>query len=54
MIPIKSVRQKYEASDGILRLLVEFRRMINVCIAIGIEEKNFESQDFVDGIVSPT
>jgi len=35
---IKSVRQKHQASDDLLRLLDEFRRMVNVCVAIGIEE----------------
>jgi len=35
---IKSVRQKHQASSDLLRLLDEFRRMVNVCIAIGIEE----------------
>jgi putative transposase len=35
---MKSVRQKLQASDDLLRLLDEFRRMVNVCIAVGIEE----------------
>jgi len=38
LLSIKSVRQKHQASDDLLRLLDEFRRMVNVCIAIGIEE----------------
>jgi putative transposase len=38
LISIKSVRQKHQASTDLLRLLDEFRRMINVCIAVGIEE----------------
>ena len=35
---VKSVRQKHEASADLLQLLNEFRRMMNVCIAVGIEE----------------
>jgi len=35
---VKSVRQKHEASADLLQLLNEFRRMVNVCIAVGIEE----------------
>jgi len=38
LLSIKSVRQKHQASDDLLWLLDEFRRMVNVCIAIGIEE----------------
>ncbi len=38
MLSIKSVRQKHQASDDLLWLLDEFRRMVDVCIAIGIEE----------------
>ena len=35
---LKTVRQKHEVSPELLRLLDEFRRMVNVCIAVGIEE----------------
>ena len=35
---VKSVRQKHEASADLLQLLDEFRRMVNVCVAVGIEE----------------
>jgi len=35
---VKTVRQKHEASADLLRLLNEFRRMVNVCIAVGMEE----------------
>ena len=38
MLSIKSVRQKHQASNDLLKLLDEFRRMVNVCVAIGIEE----------------
>src|SRR5438132_12117748 len=38
MLSIKSVRQKHQASKDLLKLLDEFRRMVNVCVAIGIEE----------------
>src|SRR2546428_3783678 len=38
MVSIKSVRQKHQASKDLLKLLDEFRRMVNVCVAIGIEE----------------
>ena len=34
---MKAVRQKHQASAEILWLLEEFRRMVNVCISIGIE-----------------
>jgi putative transposase len=34
----KTVRQKHQASAELLQLLDEFRRMVNVCIAVGIEE----------------
>jgi putative transposase len=35
---VKTVKQKHQASAELLRLLDEFRRMVNMCIAIGIEE----------------
>src|SRR5256712_11455434 len=35
---MRSVRQKHQASLELLWLLDEFRRMVNVCIAVGIEE----------------
>jgi len=35
---VKAVRQKHQASAQLLHLLDEFRRMVNVCIAVGIEE----------------
>jgi putative transposase len=38
LLAVKSVRQKQKASVELLWLLDEFRRMVNVCIAIGIEE----------------
>src|SRR5438874_1436589 len=38
VIAVRSVRQKHRASIELLRLLDEFRRMVNVCIAVGIEE----------------
>ena len=38
MLSIKSVRQEHQASKDLLKLLDEFRRMVNVCVAIGIEE----------------
>jgi putative transposase len=37
-LAVKSVKQRYQASSDLLRLLDEFRRMVNVCIAVGIEE----------------
>ena len=36
---VKSVRQKHEASADLLQLLNEFRRMVNVCIAVGIHPR---------------
>src|SRR5437588_5465844 len=38
VIAVRSVRQKHQASLELLWLLDEFRRMVNVCIAVGIEE----------------
>jgi hypothetical protein len=35
---VKAIRQKHNASPDLLRLWDEFRRMVNVCIAIGIQE----------------
>jgi putative transposase len=38
LLAVKAVRQRYQASGELLRLLDEFRRMVNVCIAVGMEE----------------
>src|SRR5207302_8955525 len=38
VLAVKSVRQRQRASADLLRLLGEFKRMVNVCIAVGIEE----------------
>jgi putative transposase len=38
VLAVKAVRQKHHASPDLLQLLDEFRRMVNVCIAVGIEE----------------
>src|SRR5467141_148478 len=38
LIAVRSIRQKHQASLEILLLLDEFRRMVNICIAVGIEE----------------
>src|SRR2546425_2064853 len=38
VLAVKAVRQKHQASVGLLRLLDEFRSMVNVCIAVGIRE----------------
>jgi putative transposase len=38
MLAVKVIRQKHQASADLLRLLDEFRRMVNICIAVGIEE----------------
>lgn len=38
MHTVKAVRQKHQASAQLLHLLDEFRRIVNVCIAVGIEE----------------
>jgi len=35
---LKTVRQKHRASAKLLQLLDEFRRMVNVCVTVGIEE----------------
>src|SRR3989475_1803334 len=35
---MKTVRQKHQVSPEVLRLIDEFRCMVNVCIAVGIEE----------------
>src|SRR5207249_569863 len=35
---VKTVRQKHHPSAELLPLLDEFRRMVSVCVAIGIEE----------------
>ena len=38
MLATKAVRQRYQASPELLRLLDEFRRMVNICVMIGIEQ----------------
>ena len=38
MLALKAVKQNHQASAHLLRLLDEFRRMVNVCIAVGMEE----------------
>src|SRR5467141_1181706 len=38
MLAVKVVRQKHQASADLLRLLDEFRRMVNVCIGLGIQQ----------------
>ncbi|TMI06880.1 hypothetical protein E6H34_09580 [Candidatus Bathyarchaeota archaeon] len=38
VLAVKTVRQKHPVSPELLRLLDEFRRMVNVRIAVGIEE----------------
>jgi len=35
---MKAVRQRHQASGELLRLLDEFRRMVNVCVSVGIDE----------------
>jgi putative transposase len=35
---MKAVRQRHQASCELLRLLDEFRRMVNVCVSVGIDE----------------
>ena len=38
VLATKSIKQRYEASSDLLRLLDDFRQMVNVCVAVGIEE----------------
>ena len=38
LLATKAVRQKYQASPELLKLLDEFRRMVNVCVMIGIKQ----------------
>ncbi|OLD11444.1 MAG: hypothetical protein AUI93_04520 [Crenarchaeota archaeon 13_1_40CM_3_52_10] len=38
VLAVKTIRQNHHASAELLRLLDEFRRMVNVCIAIGTKE----------------
>src|SRR3989441_4059564 len=38
VLVVKTIRQNHHASAELLRLLDEFRRMVNVCIAIGTKE----------------
>ena len=39
MLAMKAVRQRNNAPGELLNLFDEFRRTINTCIAIGLEEK---------------
>jgi putative transposase len=38
VLVVKSVKQRHQASSDLLPLLDEFRRMVNVCVAVGIRE----------------
>ena len=38
MLAVKVVRQMYQASADLLSLLDEFKRMVNVCVAVGMQE----------------
>jgi len=38
LLGVKAVRQRHEALAELLRLLDEFRRMVNVCVSVGIDE----------------
>jgi hypothetical protein len=38
VLAIKAVKQRHQASDQLLLLLDEFRRMVNFCITVGIEQ----------------
>ena len=38
LLAMKAVRQRYQPSSQLLRLLDKFRHMVNVCVSIGIEE----------------
>jgi len=38
MLALRAVSQKHQASGELLPLLEEFRRMVNVCITVGMEE----------------
>jgi putative transposase len=38
VLAVKTVRQKHRASTDLLQLLDSFRRLVNVCIAVGMEE----------------
>ncbi|OLD35399.1 MAG: hypothetical protein AUI50_02395 [Crenarchaeota archaeon 13_1_40CM_2_52_14] len=38
VLAVKTVRQKHQASNELLSLLDKFRRMVNECVAFGIEE----------------
>jgi hypothetical protein len=38
VLVFKAVKQRHQASDQLLLLLDEFRRMVNFCITVGIEQ----------------
>jgi len=38
MFAVKVVRQRYQAPADLLRLLDEFKRMVNICVAVGMQE----------------
>jgi putative transposase len=38
MLALRAVRQKHKASRQLLVLMDEFRRMVNICITIGVEQ----------------
>jgi putative transposase len=38
MLVVKVARQKHQASPDLLRLLDEFRHMVNICVAVGLQE----------------
>ena len=38
VLALKAVKQNHQASAHLLRLLDEFTRIVNVCIAVGMEE----------------
>jgi hypothetical protein len=38
MLAVKVVRQRYQASADLLSLFDEFKRMVNVCVAVGMQE----------------
>jgi putative transposase len=38
VLAVKTIKQNHQASSDLLLLLYDFRCMVNVCIAVGIEE----------------
>ncbi|OLB70620.1 hypothetical protein AUI06_06100 [archaeon 13_2_20CM_2_52_21] len=38
MLAFKAVKQRHQASDQLRQLLDEFRRMVNFCIIVGIDQ----------------